>query len=350
MNKEFHYYITYLIAARAGLSPGEAFKVAYSSQYVDDNDIVFKIRNPQGEAYTNYISQTLNILKPKMELFRIYPIFHFIPGEPNAVAGRRRDGKLHYLNTTPDSHNARAILTQALDSGNLYQIGIAIHGFADTWAHQNFTGYYDAFNAMKGPRNRAAPRIGHAGAGHRPDRVDHFWRDHRLLDGQVSIDNTIRFMKAAERIFEELWKRWQPLQRQERFEIEKERLIDDLLHTIAAGGSKVKRIQLYQVMAQKEAYGKTPLPKYDADYWMDEAVREDVRGFRVRSQVAAFRMIKSKVTSIMTPLQDLYTWKDEHHYQLTDWYRFQEAVKEHQKMAGEILYASTFNKMELKNW
>ena len=87
MNNEFHYYITYLIAARAGLSPGEAFTVAYSSQYVDDNDMVFEIWNQQGETYANYISQTLNILRPKMELFRIYPIFHFIPGEPKAVSG-----------------------------------------------------------------------------------------------------------------------------------------------------------------------------------------------------------------------------------------------------------------------
>ncbi|MEN1760391.1 DUF6765 family protein [Anoxynatronum sibiricum] len=53
------------------------------------------------------------------------------------------------------------------------------YGFADTWAHQNFTGYYDAFNAMKGPLNRAFPRIGNAGAGKRPDRVDHFWHFHR---------------------------------------------------------------------------------------------------------------------------------------------------------------------------
>lgn len=350
MNNEFHYYITYLIAARAGLSPGEAFAVAYSSQYVDDNDIVFEIRNPKGENYTNYVSQTLNILKPKMELFRIYPLFHFIPGEPKAVSGRRKDGKLHYLNTTPDSPNARAILSKALDSRNLYRIGIAIHGFADTWAHQNFTGYYDAFNAMKGTLTKAAPRIGHAGAGHRPDRVDHFWRDQRLLDSQVSIDNTIRFMKAAERIFEELWKRWQPSQSQHQLETEMERVIDDLLHAIAAGGNKVNRIRLYKAMALKEAYGNAPLPPYDADHWMDEAVQEDVRGFRVRSQMAFFRLIKSKVTSVMTPLQDVYTWKDENLYQKTRWYRFQEAVKEHQKIAGEILYASTFHKMDLKNW
>ncbi len=55
MNKEFHYYITYLIAARAGLCPNEAFKVAYSSQYVDDNDIVSEILNPQDEDYANYV-------------------------------------------------------------------------------------------------------------------------------------------------------------------------------------------------------------------------------------------------------------------------------------------------------
>ena len=51
--------------------------------------------------YRNHFSQTMNILKPKDQLMRIYPIFHFVPGEPDAPSARRRDGKMHILNTTP---------------------------------------------------------------------------------------------------------------------------------------------------------------------------------------------------------------------------------------------------------
>jgi len=39
MDIEFHYYILYLIAARAGYGPADSYKIAYSSQFVDNNVI-----------------------------------------------------------------------------------------------------------------------------------------------------------------------------------------------------------------------------------------------------------------------------------------------------------------------
>ncbi|MBA4397709.1 MAG: hypothetical protein C0394_10075, partial [Syntrophus sp. (in: bacteria)] len=106
MNHEFHYYITYVIAARAGFPPQDAQLVAYSSQYTDDNDIIFEIDRGRPTAYGNYISQTVNILKPMDKLLRIYSLFHFIPGDPLAASAWRKDGGMHWLNTTPDSENA----------------------------------------------------------------------------------------------------------------------------------------------------------------------------------------------------------------------------------------------------
>jgi hypothetical protein len=76
MNAEFHYHITWLIAARAGLPAEDTEILATSSQYTDDNSIIFEIDKDMPTAYGNYISQTMNILKPKAKLLRIYPIFH----------------------------------------------------------------------------------------------------------------------------------------------------------------------------------------------------------------------------------------------------------------------------------
>ncbi|MDA8104143.1 MAG: hypothetical protein M0Z71_02065 [Nitrospiraceae bacterium] len=42
MDIEFHYYMTHLIALRAGFKPDDAFKIAYASQYTDDNENVTK--------------------------------------------------------------------------------------------------------------------------------------------------------------------------------------------------------------------------------------------------------------------------------------------------------------------
>ena len=48
MDKELHYYMTYLIAAKAGFGLTDARDIAYASQYVDDNGMIFEIS--KGEA------------------------------------------------------------------------------------------------------------------------------------------------------------------------------------------------------------------------------------------------------------------------------------------------------------
>jgi len=43
MDIEFHYYMTYLTATRAGVTPADAEVLAYASQYVDENNRVLHI-------------------------------------------------------------------------------------------------------------------------------------------------------------------------------------------------------------------------------------------------------------------------------------------------------------------
>ena len=162
MDIEFHYYMTYLVATKAGIDQNSARVLAHSSQFIDDNDIVFEVDKGKASACRNYISQTMNILKPKHSLLRIYPIFHFIPGDPWSNTAWRKDGKMHWLCTTPNSSNANSIMDAAIRSRDLYRIGIAAHGYVDTWAHQNFVGYYDDFNAMNIGLKQFMPNIGHA--------------------------------------------------------------------------------------------------------------------------------------------------------------------------------------------
>ena len=131
MELEFHYYITGMIAHRAGFTEEEASIISYSSQFVDDNDVILNVKNRKNnEVYSNYISQTMDITKPKMELMRIYPVFHYVPGNPNDASARRKDGKMHILNTTPDNDISRNMLSSAFKSSQdvrLYRIGIATH-------------------------------------------------------------------------------------------------------------------------------------------------------------------------------------------------------------------------------
>ena len=64
MDIEFHYYMTYLIAAKAGFGAKDALTIATACYYVDDNDMVLQIDQGMASGYSNYISQTKNILRP----------------------------------------------------------------------------------------------------------------------------------------------------------------------------------------------------------------------------------------------------------------------------------------------
>jgi len=167
---------------------------------VDENDVCLTIEDrSSGDVYQNYISQTMNSLKPKQKPMRIYPVFHFVPGEPMCKSAFRCDGNMHLLNTTPGNEIADKLFDLAFKSSEdtrLYCIGIATHAYAGTWAHQNFVGWYDFFNDIS---LDVKPDIGHANAEHHPDWAAHRWENARLVNDQV--DNTDRFLAAAKEIY-----------------------------------------------------------------------------------------------------------------------------------------------------
>ncbi|PKN05240.1 MAG: hypothetical protein CVU74_02795 [Deltaproteobacteria bacterium HGW-Deltaproteobacteria-9] len=340
MNAEFHYHITWLIAARAGLPPEDTRIVAHSSQYTDDNDSIFEIDKDLPTAYGNYISQTMNILKPMDKLLRIYSLFHFIPGDPMTSSAWRKDGGMHWLNTTPDSENANLVMDAALASCNVYRIGIACHGYADTWAHQNFVGYHSEFNAMTGPFSAAIPNIGHAEAGHDPDRAALVWEDTRLIHERI--DNKVRFLEAAGCMLRKFAKYVDPKITKKELRKRETTMKDDLDHCIGgqdqANAHESRRIARYRKLSRAPEYGGRELEEYDAHRWMDEAVNEKVRGLRDRSDLFLARF---------DPLTDLYTWKDRESYKQTHWHRFQEAVKQHQNETWQILADRNFQGLEL---
>ena len=341
MDIEFHYYITGLIAAKAGFPPDQATIIAHSSQYVDDNDIRYEIDKGKASSYRNYISQTMNILKPKAKLLRIYPIFHFIPGDPKAKTAWRKDGKLHWLNTTPNSSNANGIMDKALESDDIYRIGIAAHGYVDTWAHQNFVGYYADFNALAGPLESATPNIGHADARHHPDWPGLVWRDQRLIEERV--DNKARFLAASIHLLEKLARFVDNKMDAKELGIRKKALTRDLKKAIGetdqsnswAGERTAKYIEL----SESEAYGSSRLVKYDPEQWFDDVVNEQVRGLRDRSDSLLTRF---------DPASDIYTWRNSKKRKQSDWYKFQEAVKSHQSETWEILEASNLKGLQLE--
>ncbi len=239
MDIEFHYYINYLVALNAGFLPDVAEKIAYSAQYVDDNTDHYSITsNSSSTVYHNIVTQSFNTSMEVDETVKMYPIFHFIPGD-NVIKSSvlRRDGECRYTATIPNSKLAKKMLREALYSNNPHWIGIASHAFVDTWAHQNFTGLKDCYNCVYAYRTNEnllsashstysdtstndensrkqycyryntssiltainIPCIGHMDVLHLPDTVNGVWYDYRLKEMQIN--NNERILSAAEYLF-----------------------------------------------------------------------------------------------------------------------------------------------------
>ena len=324
MDIEFHYYITYIIARTAGFKPEDAYVIAYSSQYTDDNQTVHTIHKGHPDEYSNYVSQTVNILKPQKELIRIYPVFHFMPGTLPEIAGdlaRRRDGKLHLMNTIPDSSNSRQLFHAALYSRNLYRVGIATHMYADTFAHQNFLGVEDGFNDMKGLLEVLIPSICHADTGHKPDDIALRWEDERLVPSHSEIDNRSRFLEATRCIYEKYAGYLNnPNDGQD--------LIDQIDKAIGGQDeSSGNRIERY-----KELIG-TEFVEYGKNHWFEEAI--DFKNEEVADQDPQDTVPIS---------QTEWVWRED--YKESHWYKFQEAVKAHQWLAMDTVIGPIFKQME----
>lgn len=333
MDTEFHYWMTAIIAERSGFSREEAAIIAYASEYVDENDVSIEVAwaDSGKRPYRNFVSQTMNILKPRRELMRVYPVFHFVPGEPQAETARRRDGRMHILNTTPDSDNARNLFEAAFAAPEhirLYRIGIATHMYADTWAHQNFVGWFDSHNHLAlDPK----PNIGHADAEHHPDWPAHRWEDSRLVASVV--DNRARFLEAAGAIFRRYCRYHKTQGRPDRSR-RWNKLEQDLAEAMGPGFSgdgnwyREERLAAYRKLAPW-------LAPFDERDWFTAAIATRVNGLRDPGE---------GIAALFTLFPDSYRFRPELEPEETHWYAFQEAVKDHERAALDLL-EPTFRQM-----
>ncbi len=238
--------------------------------------------------------------------------------------------------TTPNSPLANEMLDTALTSGNLYRIGASAHAYADTWAHQNFIGKDDVCNEMPGRSfvNKiegkiSLLRIGHALAGHDPDIPGLIWMDSRLAN--PSVDNTSRFLEAADHLFRKLCTCTHGIGDVDRLASS---LIADLREDIGPS-SKVSirrdqvRIARYEQRAFTHNYGGTAIPDYREAQWADAAFVEKHGGMaeKLARFVAHHTGLAGDILEFGTRMQ--YSWQDPDNFSETHWYKFQEAVKSH---------------------
>ncbi|MEI8093994.1 MAG: DUF6765 family protein [Spirochaetales bacterium] len=200
MNSEFHYYTTWFLAVKAGFSDPEAARLSWACQYTDHHNRAVVIRHPRG-VLESRPSQNYSFWEDSV-IQEAYLPFHFFPSwEP--MSSVRIDGLVSPRDVRPNSPGVKALLVAALRTRNLERIGIALHTFADSWAHQNFTAWAEDFNRLPtGARvdpSQGLPAPGHSQAGWQPDEWLTEWTDSRLNESRIV--NRVRYLDCAGKIY-----------------------------------------------------------------------------------------------------------------------------------------------------
>ncbi len=237
MQIDFHHAATYVIARLGGLDHPQANIVAHSAQYVDDATNDGLIRFDIGAMYYRIASAHKMLDYRNFTALanqRVWIPFHFLPGNGGKPAGQDPEGGfIEKLVCRPDSYVARDMVRAAFQDRNspygLHRLGITLHVYADTWAHQGFAGVSHEINRIacledeeqgnRGLRERLsgffgdlfdhatgtfvgeALPVGHGAALSYPDRPFLTWRyrDHR--GDIVERDNPRDFMSAADELY-----------------------------------------------------------------------------------------------------------------------------------------------------
>ena len=173
----FHYFAVKTVARAAGYREEQAQRIAVYSQLMDDYDwqgylraenmpeylkrdgadVVFnealKIISPVATGFPSVVDMASLIL-PRSQKLIVSP-FHFIPQNERRVSNgdlRTVPAKLHdgsYISSMLDRLEADMASGGISESDALMKMGMLLHTFADTYAHQLFTGYNNRTNSVK---------------------------------------------------------------------------------------------------------------------------------------------------------------------------------------------------------
>ncbi len=224
MQIDFHHAVTYVIARLAGFNHKKADIVAYCAQYVDDATNAGLIRFHNDAMYKR-ISSAHKMLDYRnlegLANHQVWIPFHFLPGNGNKPAGKNPEGSfIDKLICRPNSPVAQDMVRSCIEQQKipygLYRLGITMHVFADTWAHQGFAGVNHEVNDASDildPKGKPAKKLiarlasyfigealplGHGAVLSFPDRPFLKWSYTDGRGKKVTRDNPTDFLEAAD--------------------------------------------------------------------------------------------------------------------------------------------------------
>jgi hypothetical protein len=229
MQIDFHHSVTYIASRSAGFTHEEAEKIAYAAQYVDDavNDGTVCFDN---KAMYTRISSAHKTIDPEnlddTKNHLVWLPFHFLPGN----GGIEEKGEIsdHFLEkiiclpgkTSPIARDMLETMLAVKDKQNaLHRLGITMHVYADTYAHQGFAGVLNEINEVDDPKEtshsgvfsgdlgnilgswiaeKVVPPLGHGRAQIFPDMPFLSWEYTNGKGAKIGRNNTDIFCEAAQ--------------------------------------------------------------------------------------------------------------------------------------------------------
>lgn len=156
MQIDFHHTVTYVCARIAGFTHDEADIIAYSAQYVDEATNEGTIVFENNARYSRMASAHKMLDRRNFSAAanaKVWVPFHFLPGNGGKPAGENPEGSfIEKLVCTEDSYISREMLDMTRADKDkpyaLHRLGIAMHVYADTHAHQKFAGVQHRINEV----------------------------------------------------------------------------------------------------------------------------------------------------------------------------------------------------------
>lgn len=228
MQIDFHHTTTYVVARDAGFAHGDACLIAYAAQYVDDATCSGAVYFDNGAAYNRISSAHKMVdIRNAEELANHYVWlpFHFLPGNGGLAADQNPQGSfIDKIVCTPDSPVAQEMVRDAIlekdRAYGLHRLGVTMHVYADTWAHQGFAGVKHPVNevehavetdqcgvfdnplavVLSNLLDDTIPPLGHGRAQIFPDMPFLQWQYRNGRGKLISRNNPADFLAAAERM------------------------------------------------------------------------------------------------------------------------------------------------------
>ena len=225
MQIDFHHAVTYVCARLAGFEKSEADIIAYAAQYVDDATSEKAVTFSNKALYRRIASAHPSIDFRNIDSVCNHVVwlpFHFLPGNGGLGTGENPDGKfIEKIICKPDSPVARDMIDLVISSKDrpysLHWLGVAMHVYADTFAHQKFAGVIHPVNDVEDAKDTgksgvfdnilkgiwrdflddAIPPLGHGRANVFPDMPFLKWEYENGRGETIERDNTDIFCKAA---------------------------------------------------------------------------------------------------------------------------------------------------------